>query len=456
MPGLRRHLVLTAAGLSMAASPALAWGPAQTVSSAGGEGRSPAVAMNRAGVAAMAWVQGPWARRAVIVAVRDADGRWSEPVRVSPRGRAAIDPSVAVDAAGRATVVWRQAIGSQRIRVGSRTVRRVIWVVRARTRASGGAWGDVVTLSQGRLKVGAPQVGIDSSGTAVAAWHWGTGSPPRLTGFVGQVQAAIMRNGTWSRLRRVSGVSGCSEERRPRVAVGPRGDAVVWWQCDLRGGSTAFAVTRRPDDTRWSSPTELPFRTRGDQRADLDVAFDGAVTAVSAARGGAIRWWRGAVTGDRLSLSALPRPSTVERVDDAGGGPDIDVDASGDALSAWVAPGGRGAVKAAPVAALLGAGSPTTLIGGEPVRNVRVRAGDGRRGTVAWVERAGTARAAVLAAVRDGNGAWSSPSRLSARGGVVLSSSPRLAGRGGMAIVAWERVMPGGDRVVQRAEYPAS
>lgn len=455
MTGLRLHLALSLAALAVTTSPTLAWGPAQTVSSPGGEGRSPAVAMNRAGVSATAWVQGPWARRAVIVSVRASDGRWSEPVRISPRGRAAIDPRVAVDAAGRATVVWRQAIGSQRLLIGGRPVRRVVWVVRARTRASDGSWGDVATLSPARLKVGAPELGIDSTGTAVAVWHWGTGTSPRLAGFVGQVQVAIMRDGGWSRPRRVSGVQGCSEERRPRVAVGARGDTVVWWQCDLRGGSTAYAVTRRPDDTGWSARGELPFRTRSDQRADLDVASDGAVTAVSAARGGAVRWWRGAVTGDRLSLSPLPQPSVIERADDGAGGPDIDVDTSGDALTAWVASGGRGAVRAAPVAALLGAGSPTTLPGGEPVRNVRVRSGAERRGTVAWVQRAGTGRAAVVAAVRDANGAWSSPSRLSAPGGIVMSSSPRLAGRGSLAIVAWERVTTSGTRIVERAEYPA-
>jgi hypothetical protein len=454
MPG-SRHLALALAALAVAAPPAVAWGPVQTASTPGGEGRSPAVAMNRAGVSAMAWVQGPWTRRAIIVSVRGGDGRWSEPVRVSPRGRAAIDPRVAVDAAGRATVVWRQAIGSQRLVIGGRPVRRVVWVVRARTRASDGAWSDVSTLSPPRLKVGPPEIGVDSVGTAVAVWHWGTGTSPRATGFVGQVQTATMRDGAWSRLRRVSGVAGCSEERRPSVAVGPRGDAVVWWQCDVRGGSTAFAVTRRPDDTSWSAPGELPFRTRSDLRADLDVASDGAVTAVSAARGGTVRWWRGTVAGERLSMTPLPQPSVTERADDAAGGPDIDVDASGDAVTAWVAAGGRGAVRAAPVAALLGAGSPTTLLGGDPVRNVRVRSGAERRGTVVWVERAGTGRAAVLAAVRDANGAWSSPRRLSSPGGIVMSASPRLAGRGSLAIVAWERVTANGARVVERAEYPA-
>jgi hypothetical protein len=449
------HLALAFAALAVTASPALAWGPPQTVSSAGSEGRSPAVAMNRTGVTAMAWVQGPWARRAVAVSVRDGAGRWDDPVRVSPRGGAAIDPRVVVDSAGRVTVVWRQATGSQRLRIGGRAIVRVKWVVRARTRTSDGAWGAVATLSPDRLKVGAPEVAVDAAGTAVAVWHWGTGTSPLLSGFVGQVQVATMSDGRWSRLRRVSGVPGCSEERRPRVAVGSRGDTVVWWQCDVRGGSTAFAVTRGAGDTGWSARRELRFRTRSDQRADLDVSSDGAVTAVSAARGGAVRWWRGEVGSDGLSLSPLPQPSVIERADDAAGAPDIDVDSSGDALSAWIASGGRGAVRAAPVAALLGAGSPTTLLGGGPARNIRIRSGAERRGTVAWIERAGTARATVVAAARDDDGAWSTPRRLSARGGIVLASSPRLAGTGARAVVAWERVIAGGRRVVERAEFPA-
>lgn len=454
MPRARTAL---AAGLALGlAAPALAgaWSSPETASPAGREGRTPAVAMNGAGAVAMAWVDGPWMARSIAVSVR-RDGTWGVAQRISPPGGVAIDPRVEIGPDGSVLVLWRQAIGDQRIRVGGRLITRTRFVARARFRDASGTWSAVSTLSPRRLKVGAPELSLGADGTAVAVWHWGTGSSPQLSGFVGQVQASVWKDGRWSPMRRVSGTAGCREERRPRVAVGARGDSVVWWQCDVRGGSTSYGVARGRDDTLWSSRRELPFRTRGDQRNDLDVASDGSISAISAAIGGPVRWWRGTADGAGIALSELPRPGLPERAADSGGGPRIDIDATGDALTAWVAATDAFTTRAAPVAAALGPGTPVSLSGQGPAGSVQVDSSVGRRGAVAWREMVGRQQSAVVAAVRDEDGSWAPARRISTTGAINGNAGPRLAASGARAIVVWERQVDGRP-IIERAVFPAA
>lgn len=450
--------LIAASGLLLvgAATAEAAWTPPEPVLEARDdgrvpEGRMPAVAYGPGGDAAIAWVHGPWTRRAIVVTVRGRDGQWDSPVRISARTGVAIDPRVAVDREGRTLVVWRQTAGTQRVRIGGTVVRRTVWVVRARWRDAAGRWTAVDTISPTRLKVGAPELAMDAAGNAVATWHWGTGTSPRLSGFVGQVQAAEFRDLAWQPMRRVSGVGACREERAPRVAMGDQGHTVVWWQCDVRGGSTSFSVTRGPSDRAWSPRRELPFRTRGDQRNDLGVSDNGDVTAISAALGGAIRWWRGRVAPSGVSLAALPGPRPSERPSADGPGPRIAVEPSGDALTAWV--GAAGQTRAAPVAAGLSAGTPQALSGSAITRGVRVTATPFRRGAAVWLERSARGEVAVAAAVRSPDGRWGPQRRISQSGVIPMSASPRVAGqRRGGVLVAWQREVDGRP-VVERAEF---
>jgi len=212
------------------------------------EGRMPAVAYGAGGGAAIAWVHGPWARRAIVVTVRGRDGRWDSPVRISPRTGVAIDPRVAVDHEGRTLVVWRQTAGTQRLRIGGTLVRRQVWVVRARWRDAAGRWTAVDTLSPTRLKVGAPELAMDAAGDAVATWHWGTGSSPRRSGFVGQVQAAEFRDLAWRPMTRVSVCGPVARSAHP---------ASPWAMRDTPscGGSATSAAGARRSASRAARPT---------------------------------------------------------------------------------------------------------------------------------------------------------------------------------------------------------
>lgn len=441
--------LLAAAGLAMPASAVANWLPSEALSSTGPM-RMPAVAGNAAGDAAMAWVQGPWRTRSVVVAVRPAGRGWGQPVVVaSGLSGPAIDPQIALDSRGGAVVAWRQAInGRTRGRTGA-----PVWVVRASTRGTGGLWSRVATLSPTRLKTGAPSLDIDAAGNAVVAWHWGTGTRAGTRGFVGEVQAAVLTDGRWSPGQTLSGVGACREERRARAAMSAGGHSVVWWQCDVRGGSTTFAVGRGPADEAWSGRRELPFRTQGDQLNDLALWSDGSLAAISGTRGGSVRWWRGQVSGAGVSVAALPGPGARERIDGAAG-PRIAPLAAGDALTAWVMAPGRG--RTAPVTSTLGAGAAVGLPGppGGAQRAIHVAGIGDRRAVAAWIQQT-RGGAAVVVALRASDGTWSEPRRVSATGGVVASTSPRVAGGGGVATVAWERVSGGVSRI-ERAEYRPS
>jgi hypothetical protein len=441
-----RPLLAAAGLLCLAAPPALgAWSAPEQASRGPLPARAPEVASNARGDAAVVWVRGSRRAQMIVASVRPAGGDWEEPVAISRRGRPAIDPEVAVDGQGRVIVAWRQVVRRRVVDTRRGPVRQAVYVVRTRERAlEETRWSRVRTLSSGRQKVGPPELAVDDSGVAVATWHWGTGTAPGDRGFVGQVQYVERRgDGTWTGPARLSRSTLCAEVRLPRVSVGLRGHAVVWWQCDLPADrSTALARTRVPGGG-FGTEVELPFRTGGDVTADLAVAGDGQAVAVSADENGTLSWWRGQ-TGLTLGLAALPVLGAADRVDGEAGAPAVAINASGDALSGWIDAGGR--PRAAPIAADLGVGTPTSLGQADPsAGSARVAVGSDRRGVTAWVS-----DARVMASARASDGTIAVGESVSSTG-VSETDPPAVAmAADGEASLFWTRISRGRP-VVERA-----
>ncbi len=445
-------LAVVSASALAGAAPALgAWEAPVRASKGPLPAHSPDVAVNARGDAVAAWVRGARRDAMIVVSQRPAGGDWGAPVAISRRGRPAIDPQVAIDGQGLALVTWRQVVRTRIVRTESGRRRQAVYVTRARERATADArWSPITTLSSSRNKVGPPRLAMDDTGAAVVAWHWGTGTTPRAPGFVGEVQVAERSSdGAWTPPRRVSRATLCSEVRLPRVAVGGRGHAVVWWQCDLpEGRSTALAISRAPGDA-FGSEAELPFRTDADVSADLAVSDAGRVAAVSATADGSLRWWRGEIA-ERLTLQVLPALGPTERSDPEAGAPRIAVNAGGDALTAWTDRAGR--PRTAPIAADLGVGTPSSLGSAiDDTRGIRVAAADmARRGVVAW-----TADGRVVAATRSSDGSVTTGETVSGAG-VVTGDAPALdTDAAGDAELLWTRAA-GGRTVVERASGPVS
>lgn len=438
-----------AAGLLLGASAvpaAAAWEPTQRASVGPLEATSPDAAVNARGDAAAAWVRGSGRGRQIVVSFRPLGGSWSRPEGISRRGGPAIDPRVAVGPDGRILVVWRQAVRTRVLRTGGRRRAQAVYVARARERPIvAERWEPIATLSDPRQKVGRVFLDVDDRGGAVAAWHWGTGTRPSDPGYVGQVQLSERPlGGEWSAAVRASRAPDCTQVRRPRVAVGASGHALVWWQCDLTGSaSVATAVARGPGEA-FGPEARLPIAGDGEVAADLAIDPDGRAVGVSGTEA-TLRWWRGPVAQSGADLVELPALGGAERLAAGAGAPQIAVGPSGDALSTWIAP--RGTTRAAPIAGDLGVAAPITLGAHSSATRARVAVGDARLGVVAWLS-----SGRVVAVHRGADGNTSPRAVLSGRG-VSSTQPPALAmDSGGTALAVWSRRVRG-EGVVERTGF---
>jgi hypothetical protein len=425
-----------------------AWTPAERASAGPLDATSPDVAMSARGDAAAVWVRGSGRRRQIVASLRPLGGSWSRPEGISRRGRPAIDPKVAVDPDGRAVVAWRQVARTRAVRTAGRRRPQAVYVARARERALiAERWEPIATLSDPRQKVGRVYLGVDGRGVAVAAWHWGTGTRPSDPGYVGEVQLSERRlGGEWSAPLRASRATDCVQVRRPRVAVGASGHALVWWQCDMPGDESVVAAVSRGADEAFGPEVRLPIRGGDEIAADLVIAPNGRAVGVSGSTT-ALRWWRGPVAQSGVALAELPALGKAESLESGAGSPRIAVGPSSDALTAWIAP--RGTTRAAPIADDLGVAAPITLGADRSATRARVAVGDERLGVVAWLS---SGRVIAVNRGADGN---TSPRALLSGPGVPSDQPAALAvDGGGSAVVVWSRRVRG-RRVVERAHFAA-
>ena len=442
-----RAAVLAGILLVAGAVPATAaWSGTERASVGAMDATSPDVAVNARGDAAAVWVRGSGRSRQIVVSLRPLGGSWSRPEGISRRGRPSIDPQVAVGPDGRVVVVWRQVARARVVRVAGVRRTQAVYVARARERPLvGERWEPIATLSDPRQKVGRVFLGVDDRGLALAAWHWGTGTRPTDPGYVGQVQLSQRAlGGAWSAPARASGATDCIQVRRPRVAVGASGHAVVWWLCDLPDRTSVAAAVAHGADEAFGPEERLPIAGDREIAGDLAVGPDGRAVAVAGTRM-ALRWWRGPVSAAGVGLTELPALATTEVLGRGVGSPQVAVGSSGDALSAWIAPGG--VTRVAAIAGDLGVAAPVTLGSDRRASRVRVAMGGARLGAVAWLS---SGRVIAVTRGADGN---TSPRTALSRTGVPPGEPPALAmDIGGSAIALWSR-QQGGRSVVERAQY---
>ncbi|WP_217914218.1 hypothetical protein [Miltoncostaea marina] len=144
----------------------------------------------------------------VVTTPLGADGGPGAPATISPEGDAST-AQVAVDGAGRAIATWR-------LQAGGRSV------VQAAERPAGGAWGAPVDLSAPGVPAADPRPALDAAGRAAITWRRADGADPR-------VQLAVREPGaTWGAPSDVSArgavVAG------PVVALDGAGNGLVVWR----------------------------------------------------------------------------------------------------------------------------------------------------------------------------------------------------------------------------------
>ena len=143
-----------------------AWGAPQDLSAAGStfgeDALEPEVAMDAAGDALAIWTRYDGANGIIQAAERPAGGggAWSGAQDLSAPGRTAVEPQIAIDPAGNAVAVWRRYAD----------VARQQAIVQAARRPAGGAWEAPQDLSPVEQEAFGPQVAVDAAGNVVATW----------------------------------------------------------------------------------------------------------------------------------------------------------------------------------------------------------------------------------------------------------------------------------------------
>jgi hypothetical protein len=325
-------------------------GPILDLSEAGESALGPAVAVDPAGTATVAWRR--WDGSSFVVQARrvDAAGNRGPVLDLSDPDDDAEGPQVAFDDAGNATVVWAADPGAQ-----------------ARRIAANGTLGSILDLSD---EGDEPDVAVAPGGVAVAAWRRPDLDPETIearqiepSGTLGSVvplsdpgqesagpQVAIGPTGvpvvTWGR------IDGVVEARRglappgpvetlskageiataPRVATDPGGNATVVWQAF--DGPDQFIQSRRiAADGTVEDVRDLAQAT----------VLDSPRVAVDAAGEATALWWTD--TGAGLGVQARDvapggQLGALVDVSPTGNGedlvdPEVAVDAAGHPVAVW-------------------------------------------------------------------------------------------------------------------------
>jgi hypothetical protein len=347
------------------------WGPAETISAATpiqfkcAGCLQPRVAMDGSGRAVAIWssYDQTMNKRRIILKTRPAGGSWSSISSIiSNLAYNASRPRLAVNAAGDMAAVWLANSGTTPI-------------VQAWNRPADGHFVPLTTpLSASNSEAFAPDVVLDASGTAYAAWGaTGSGLPsesfvvgaarvagddsvwgmPQAISAVGgfELGLAVGPSGdgyvVWSRTTataelvegaaRPAGAAswGAAEPigtrptagaftQSPQVVLSPSGDATVVW---VQGAPTRIATARKAAGAAvWGTPSFLSLP----QASQPDVAVTGAGDIVAV-------WLRGATieAAARPASGDWTGPENVSETDADAGLPRVAVDAAGNATAAW-------------------------------------------------------------------------------------------------------------------------
>jgi len=290
------------------------WSIPVSLSPSGRDAQAPKVAVDARGDAVVVWADVGLSSWTIQSAYRPAGGTWENTALLDSPEQGTAQPEVAMDPAGDATAAWTATGGSTG------------WTVRASHRTSGGVWSKPVVLS-GPDATGsvAPQLSLEGNGDATAVWSRSVGNSTGL-----EQVARSAATGKWTPVKRL--FPGSAAAVAPQIATDAKGDGVMVWTSSQPDGFTVDASVRRPGKT-WSKPTSLV--PAGPGVLSPQVAMD--------AHGGALAVWSREIGGvSRVQAAALPATGTkwspAKALSQAGHDaltPQAALDADGDGATAW-------------------------------------------------------------------------------------------------------------------------
>ncbi len=376
----------------------------------------PQVAVDAKGDAVAVWRESTVSDEQFIEAdvMPAATGIWGAPVAISTSEYPS-DPHVAIDAEGEAVAVWTAT-----------NDHAVHYVVQAATgSATTGIWKAAVDLSPADQYANEPQIAVNATGQAAAAWR---GNEPGE-----MIEAAVEPvKGEWQTPVDISGVANYT--RHPQITIDSHGDAVSAWG-DFNGKDEYVESSIRPAGDAWQTPVTLSGP--GQDAPPPQVAAD--------ASGDVLATWVDATTETVQSVQGSAGSGTWQTPvnvgpDPSGSSPYLAVNARGDAIVTW---GDNHSTESTAQAAL---GSAVTGEWQTPTDVIPASEKDTSPDQVAldpqgdalatWIDEEGGI-VVQGAAMPTGTGSFSAPVNLSTTGLDV--NNPQVAfGGAGIGVAVWE------------------
>jgi PKD repeat protein len=300
---------------------------AAAVGQDGSSAGNPSVALDASGRATVVWWPYNDAAPKVEAVTHPVAGPWSAVGTIGTGGpqNSSPQPLVVADAAGDVAVSWRNPLDTTFFN-GPGTARLSL-------RAAGSAtWGTPVDVSTGghAIGTGAIGVGLDASGAATAAWVDGTDHA---------VETATLAPGAGA-ASTPSTVGTGTSIFAPQLAKDPAGDATVaWYAEDATFKRETVVAAHRPSGGAWSTPATLSDADRFVNAFSL-AAAPGDVAAVAFAdttRLNGTPFPPFTLRAARLDGGAWSAAADLTAEADGGSGPVVALSPTGDATTAWLA-----------------------------------------------------------------------------------------------------------------------
>jgi hypothetical protein len=413
----------TMATLAVAPTSALAAWTAPTDLSAGGQNaRAASLAANDAGDAVFAWRRYDGSNDRIQAQPRSAAGVLGLVRTLSVGGQPAFGNQAAIDGTGDAVVTWLRNDGA-------------FDIAQARRLSAAGVMGPILNLAPTGRDAVDPHVAVDFAGNAVFTGRRWDGANDRVyartlsaAGAVGPVLALSAPG---------------QDAIQPRVAMNDNGDAALLWTRGVLGARRVQARTLSPAGVL--GPIRALSAAGGDAYPG-DVAVDPAGNATFA-------WYR--YNGSEYviqtrALSAAGVLSLDQTISDPGEfayGPEVGVDAAGNAVFTWYRNDGSNwrvqtrSVSAAGVPGLLR----TLSTGGQDAVFPHIAVNAAGDAVVGWQRSDGTNTRAEAATV-SAAGVVSAVAQLSTAGQNALSPPVGIDGAGD-TIADWQRFDGTNDRI---------
>jgi len=288
------------------------WGTAALIESEAGTADSPQIASDANGNALAVWSQFDGTRTNVWANRYTAGTGWGTATLIEAAAGSIGDPQIAIDANGNALAVWRQYDGT----------RESIWANRY---TAGTGWGTAALIESEAGTADSPQIAIDANGNALAVWKQSDGTSysvwaNRYTAGTGWGTAALIET------------NNAGDVEDPRIAIDANGNALaVWAQYD--GTRTNIWANRYTAGAGWGTAALIESEARSAYSPQIAIDANGNALAVWRQYDGT----RYNIWSNRYTAGTGWGTAALIETDNAGNaaGPQIVIDANGNALAVW-------------------------------------------------------------------------------------------------------------------------